>query len=372
MTTQTDYRYKRLKDHRFPEVLMDIGSSRKTGTLYLKNWPAEKRLCIKKGSVIFATSNLEEDCLGVYLLREKKLTVGQFYESIRFIEKTGKRHGAILVELGYLTPGDLKEAVKKQVEEIALSIFEWEDGYLFFEETACDLNEPITLNIDTKALIYKGIQRVNSFSHIRHVLPLTTVLALTESSRTPLQKFGFNKNQMNIINLIDGNHTVLDILNSAGSDSLDTLKFLYTIKSLELALPVDQSIALKKGTALDAISIGSGPESLHKKGTDLFMNGKYSESAQVFKEAVSLQPDKASYQFYLAMSLINTSMYDEAEPILKKAIELEPLNDDYYTELGMVYSKLGHPKKAHKTFEFALRLNPHNERARQALNIEKK
>ncbi len=372
MPLSLDNRYKRLKDYRFPEVLMDISASRKTGTLHLKNWPAEKHLHIKKGLVIFATSNLEEDCLGVYLLREKKITVGQFYESVKLIEKTGKRHGAILVELGYLTSEDLKEAVKKQVEEIALGIFEWEDGYIFFEEAGCDIKEQITLDIDIKALIYKGIQRVNSFSHIRHALPLTTVLTLPAASQTTLQKFGFNKNQMTIINLINGQHSVLDILNNTQNDNLETLKFLYAVKSLELALPVDQSSVLKKGTTLNAISIENGYESLPKKGTELFMNGKYAESVKVFKEVVNLQPDKAAYQFYLAMSLVNTLLYDEAEPILKKAIELEPLNDDYYTELGMVYSKLGHPKKAHKTFEFALRLNPHNERARQALADGKK
>ena len=367
MTETSDSRYKRLRDYRFPEVLMAISNFGKTGTVYLKNWPAEKRIYIKDGKIIFATSNREDECLGVHLLKKGKLKVIQYYESIRLLEKTGKRHGSILVELGYLTQKEIESAVKSQIEDIVLSIFKWEDGHFFFEEAPFRIDEPVKLDSDTVTLIYKGIKKMDSFPQIRNALPLTTVLTLSPDSGKLLKKFRFDETEGKVIGLIDGKNRVLDILTRLQGDELETLKVLYALNSVESVLPVDYSKTSKE-VMLNAISEASSPDALYKRGTELFMSGKYNESANIFREAVTLSPDKASYHFYLAMSLVNTSMFKEAEDVLIKAIEIAPFNDDYYTELGIVYTKRGLFEKACRTFDFALRINPHNERARDALS----
>lgn len=364
-------KYKRLKDYRFPEILLSISNSGKTGTLHLKNWPAEKLVHIRNGKIIFASSNKEEDCLGINLLTRGKITVSQYYESIKLIEKTGKRHGSILVELGYLTPKEIEDAIKKQVEEIVLGIFKWEDGYFFFEEAPLTIYESITLESDTVTLIYKGIKNMDSFPQIRNALPLTTILMLSPDSNKLFKKFKFEDKEKKITALVNGKNSVLDILRNFPGDDLEILKILYALNSTEALVPVDYT-ATSKENMLNAISESSSPEALYKKGTELFMSGKYSASVNTFREAVNLTPDRAPYHFYLAMSLVNTSMLQDAEEALIKAIEIEPFNDDYYTELGMVYKRLGLTEKAGRTFEFALRINPHNERARHALSEIKK
>ncbi len=367
MATVLDKRYKRLKDYRFPEILMGISAAGKTGMLYLKNWPAEKIIYIRKGSIIFASSNIEEDCLGINLLTKGKITVSQYYESIRLLEKTGKRHGSILIELGYLRSEDVDAAIKRQVEEIVISIFRWEDGYFFFEESPFNIDESITLESDTVTLIYKGIKKMDSFSQIRNALPLTTVLMHSASAPKIFRKFSFDEAEKMVIDMVDGKKSVLDIITGTKGNDLEKLKVLYALNSIEAVVPVDGGKA-RKEAMLSAISEVGSPEGLYKKGTELFMSGKYNASVDTFKEAVNLSPNNATYHFYLAMSLMNTSKLNEAEEALLKAIEIEPFNEDYYTELGMVYAKRGLAERASKTFEFALRINPHNERARYALS----
>lgn len=370
MPAELDNRYKRLRDYRLPEVLLSLWNARKTGMLFLKNWPAEKTIYIKNGNVVFAASNMEEDCLGPYLLAQKMITVTQYYESIRLIEKTGKRHGAILAELGYLTSKQIEDAVRKQIETIVLSVFQWEDGYVFFEEAPFEINEPITLQTEIHELIYKGVRTIDSFPQIRNALPLTTVLIHSSGTNAMLKKFKFNEGEKKVISLINSKNTVLDILKELGGDDLETLRLLYALASMETAIPMNK-MEINKTAMLDAISVESGHEALYKKGTELFMNGDYNSSMNAFKKAVDLNPQKALYHFYLALSLINTSMFQEAENVLIRAIEIEPFNDDYYTELGKVYTKLGNTRKAVTTFAFALRLNPHNENARQAISEKK-
>ncbi|MBI4689433.1 MAG: DUF4388 domain-containing protein [Nitrospirae bacterium] len=366
MAEVLDKRYKRLKDFKFPEILLSLGVAKKTGILHMKNWPAEKLIYVKNGNIFFASSNIEEDCLGIRLLTMGKITVTQYYESIRLLEKTGKRHGSVLVELGYLSQKELENAIKNQIEDIVFGIFGWEDGYFFFEEIPFNADEVVTLEEDTVSLIFNGIKRMDSFPQIRNAIPFSTILTLSPGSQKIFKKIKFDAVEQKIIGMVDGKKTVLDIISNFQGNDLETLKFLYALNSIEAAVPVNYTDT-DKAAILEAISETS-PEGLYKKGTELFMNGKYRESIGVFKEAVNLSPGKASYHFYLAMSFVNTSMVEDAEKSLIKAIEIEPFNDEYYAELGMVYTKRGLTQKAVKTFKFALRINPHNERARNALS----
>lgn len=371
MITSKDNKYKQLKDYRLPEILLNIGNAGKTGTLHLKNWPAEKILHIKDGNIIFATSNIEDECLGIHLLKKGDLKVVQYYESIRLLETTGKRHGAILVELGFLTKNELETAVKKQVEDIVLNTFKWEYGYFYFEEGYCDISEPVKIATNTFNLIYKGIKGIDSFPQIRNAMPLTTVLALSPASNNILQQLKLNDDEKIIMNRIDGKNTVLEIIKRTGKKDLDTLRVLYALMSLEIAMPVNYA-GMNKKTVLSAVIEINSHEELYKRGSEFFTAGQYSEAAKIFREAVNLNPRVADYYYYLGRSLKNTSAFSEAENSLIKAVELEPFNDAYYTELGVVYEKQGFSEKAARTFKFALRINPANENAHRELSGIKK
>lgn len=365
MTEAFDKRYRCLKDHRLPEILINISKSGKTGILHLKNWPAEKLIYIRDGNIVFASSNIEDDCLGIHLLKNGKIKVVQYYESIRLIEKTNKRHGAILIELGYLTQKDVDEAIKKQVEDIIFSIFNWEHGYFFFEESPLKTAESILIGGDTVSFIYKGIKKMDSFPQIRNAMPLVTVLTLSPDADSLFEKLILNEKEKMIIQLVDGKKSVLDILTSLHSDDLETLKLLYALHSVEAAVPVDY----RRDTAFNN---ADSHEALYQRGAELLMSGNYNESIKTLREAADIKPDNASCHFYLAISLMKSSMLEEAETSLKKAIDIEPFNDDYHVELGAVYSKKGFIEKAAKTLEFALRINPHNESAQRILSEIKK
>ncbi len=371
MAEAVNTKYKNLKDYPFPKILLGIKTSGKTGILHLKNWPAEKLIYIKDGKIISATSNIESDCLGNNLLTKGRISVAQYYESIRLLEKSGKKHGSILVELGFLSQKDIEDSIKEQVEDIILSIFRWEDGYFFFEETNFNIDASLIIDSDIVTLIYKGIKNMDSFPQLRNALPLTTTLKLSSGSQKLFKKFKFDNKEKGIIDMIDGKNSVLDIITRFSGDNMETLKLIYALNSMEAALPVDH-VEPKKEAMFSTVKEASSSETLYTKGTELFMKGKYSASVNTFREAISLSPDKAAYHFYLAMSLVKTSKFEEAENALIKAIEIEPFNDDYYTELGMIYKKKGLAEKAGKTLEFALRINPHNERARQTLSEMKK
>src|SRR4029078_2289612 len=125
---------------------------RATGVLTVSQGGARKSLYVKAGHIVFASSNLPNDCLGTNLLREGKITVEEYEASIRAIAK-GKRQGKVLVEMGALSPKDLWEGVQFQVQEILYPIFQWEHGEFVFEESAAPEKERITVDVDILHLI---------------------------------------------------------------------------------------------------------------------------------------------------------------------------------------------------------------------------
>src|SRR4030042_3855569 len=143
-----------LKHYLLADIFLDLHRSEKDGILEIRNGSTFKRIYMKNGDMVFATSNKEEDRLGEVLLKAGRITADQYYQSVAIIEKTGKRLGTVLVELGYIKPEDLIWLVRHQVEEIVLSLFQWEDGNFIFKEGPLLSDEVITLKLrDRKSVV---------------------------------------------------------------------------------------------------------------------------------------------------------------------------------------------------------------------------
>jgi hypothetical protein len=141
------------------EILKQLQSIRATGALTIERAKQIKSIYFKDGQIVFASSNLEEDRLGETLLKAGKLSHEQYEKSVEALKATGKRQGAVLVELGFLTPKGLFEGLKYQVLEILYSLFLWTEGSFRF--VTCDLpRQVIPLEIELVTLLTEAIKRV--------------------------------------------------------------------------------------------------------------------------------------------------------------------------------------------------------------------
>ena len=141
------------------EILRHLQSMRATGSLTVERDKQVKSIYLKEGQIVFASSNLEGDRLGEMLFKSGKLSREQFDKSVEVLKATGKRQGAVLVELGFLTPKSLFEGLKYQVLEILYSIFLWTEGNYRF--TTGELpRQVIPLEIELVTLLTETIKRV--------------------------------------------------------------------------------------------------------------------------------------------------------------------------------------------------------------------
>jgi hypothetical protein len=150
-----------LQEHSLPELLQTLQAQRAVGILTLHHGREIKSVYLKEGEIVFATSNQESDRLGDILLRIGRISRQEYDCAVKMIQTTGKRQGAILVELGFLNPSELFEGLKVQIKEILFSLFLWDEGEFEFRPGGLP-RQTILLRLDPLQLIPEIIDRLKN------------------------------------------------------------------------------------------------------------------------------------------------------------------------------------------------------------------
>lgn len=224
-----------LKDNPLPEVLQKIYYYKVPGVLTVTHGPASKQIFISGGEVIFATSNLPDDRLGEFLLSRGRISQAQYDESVARMKATGRRQGAMLVEIRALTPQGLFECVKLQVMAIVWSLFNWPEGQVTFKVGKYKDDEIIKLHLDTRYAILHGIKLIEDPRRVVRLLgQREDVLEPTDNALTLLPGLPLAPEDKQVFRLVDGSRNLIDLIKSAPCDSGTTAKILYALYVLGL------------------------------------------------------------------------------------------------------------------------------------------
>ena len=222
-----------IKDISLVRILVSLNRNRKTGILTVSPSSVTKNIYLNMGDVIFASSTYEDDRLGEMLLKAGKITVDQYDKAVVLLKSTGKRLGAILVELGYLTPKEIFWGLKYQVNEIIQSMFLMEDAAYEFREGAIPAQEVISLKMSMGNLIYAGVNRIINWTRIRNEMPDTaSVFKLTDDPLSLFQDIELSSQDKKILSLIDGRKTIKEVIDCSWMGSFEALKILYVLWSI--------------------------------------------------------------------------------------------------------------------------------------------
>lgn len=222
-----------LKYYRLPDVLTGISRSKKTGVLEITSGSTIKRIIVEKGDKIFAASNNEDDRLGEYLLKKGTITIEEFEQASYLIAKNGDRLGKVLIDLAYLTPSELFQAVQDQIEEIILSLFSLEEGTFEFKEGPLPTNEVIKLKISSANLIFKGIKKIENFVQVKKMCPSPeTVLNISQIPVDIFKSLTLDDEDKKILSYVNGVHPLKTILSLSPSSNYETLKTISALLSI--------------------------------------------------------------------------------------------------------------------------------------------
>jgi len=140
------------------DLLQLAHASAKSGFLYFEHADCAKTVYLHAGEVVFATSNQRVDRLGECLLRSNAISAEQLLEAER-VYRPPAPFGRFLVELGFLSPRDLWDGVKAQVEEIVRSLFAFGAGSVLFWEGEVRPDNVVRLALPTRRLVAEGLSQ---------------------------------------------------------------------------------------------------------------------------------------------------------------------------------------------------------------------
>jgi curved DNA-binding protein CbpA len=224
-----------IKNLTIPWLFQDLRKEKVTGTVVFSREREIKKVFFKNGDILFASSNLDEDRLGEFLMRTGKITIDQFDKVSESVIKNGKKPGAVLFELGILTARDLVTQVKLQVKEIVINLFNWRNGNYKFDEQPLPVSEIIPIQMSTGELIIEGIRKLD-WNHVRKSLPsIKTILRTTTDPSLLFQGVRLEPDQQTVFSLIDGSKSIQEICILSGIGDFNTLKAVYTLLALRLA-----------------------------------------------------------------------------------------------------------------------------------------
>jgi hypothetical protein len=159
------------------DVMQLVHAAGKSGFLMFEHADVAKCVYLHAGEVVFASSNQRIDRLGESLVRAGVISAEDFTSASAAYRPPGQ-FGRFLVERGVLSPRELWDGVKRQVEDIVRSLFAFGMGQVLFWEGEVRPDNVVRLALPTGRLIEEGLE---------HRDELLSFLAQLEDDRVRLE-----------------------------------------------------------------------------------------------------------------------------------------------------------------------------------------
>lgn len=222
-----------LKEFKHIDLLMGLQRGTRTGTLEVVSGSVVKKIFIKNGDMVFAASNLIDDRLGERLVKKGRINVEQFNLATQRLLETGEKLGKVLVDMACMRPHELYHAVREQVEDIILSVFDIEEGDFEFREGSLSEENIVTLVISAANIIYRGMKRTKSYNYIKQMFPSPDdVLAVSQQPMNIFQSISLDDADKQILQSINGHDPVSTLLTLFPGNDFETLKALSAFLSI--------------------------------------------------------------------------------------------------------------------------------------------
>ncbi|MCU0305693.1 MAG: protein kinase [Thermoanaerobaculales bacterium] len=135
-----------------------LAETREDGRLDLIREPVRKSVFFEEGHPVFATSNIESERFGEYLVAAGELSREQHVEVLDFAARRGMRFTEALLALDVCTPNLLFSSLGRQVRDRILDLFTWTAGTFELFHDAKPSDPVLPLNLRSHTLIHEGVQ----------------------------------------------------------------------------------------------------------------------------------------------------------------------------------------------------------------------
>jgi Domain of unknown function (DUF4388) len=234
-TVENSFQYRGdLSQTALPEILHTVDRFQVPGVIEAQRGGVIKRVFIKEGNVVHASSNDREDSLGRYLEVAGLLSREAFDATMRERERTQKRYGVLLMEHRLLSPGEIYRAIRKQIEAIVWSLFYWQEGSVSFSIGDFRESESVRIQLSMRQVILQGIKRApNAKALVARLGRKETVFEACYQAEE-LIEIAMDADEYSLLQMVDGRRTLFEICTQGPHGAAENGKLLYAFQVLQL------------------------------------------------------------------------------------------------------------------------------------------
>jgi CheY-like chemotaxis protein len=223
-----------LLEENLPDLINAFYLAQQTGELTLQKGKVKKTIYFDRGRPCFAISNLVTDRFGPFLVRVGKITPSQLELCQAAADKTGRRTGDVLVEMGLLKETEKLYYVAQQVKAIVYSVFGWEQGEYRMHFTDRAASEAIKIDIHPANLITRGVKKLYKPERLFRLLSPEDRLGPSREPAYGLHEIELERWEAALLPRVDGTRTVAEIVQLAQRAEHAVYGFLYGMLALKL------------------------------------------------------------------------------------------------------------------------------------------
>jgi CheY-like chemotaxis protein len=221
-------------EENLPELITAFYLAQQTGELTLQKGKVKKTLFFEKGRPCFAISNLVSDRFGPFLVRVGKLTPSQLELCEAAAEKTGRRTGDVLAEMGLLKETEKLYYVAQQVKAIVYSVFGWEEGEYRMHFTDRAAAEAIKIDLHPAHLITRGVKKLYKPERLYRLLSAEERLVPSPQPAYGLHEVELERWEAELMPKVDGTRTIAELIQLARRPDHAVYGFLFGMVALKI------------------------------------------------------------------------------------------------------------------------------------------
>jgi two-component system OmpR family response regulator len=214
-------------EENLPNLITAFHLAQQTGELTLQKGKVKKSIYFEKGRPCFAISNLVTDRFGPFLVRVGKISQQQLELCQAAADKTGRRTGDVLVEMGLLKDTEKLYYVAQQVKAIVYSVFGWEEGEYRLHFTDRAAREAIKIDLHPANLITRGVKKLYKPERLFRLLSPEDRLAPSQQPPYGLQEVELERWEAEVLPKLDGSRTVAEVVRLVQRPEHAVYGFLY-------------------------------------------------------------------------------------------------------------------------------------------------
>ena len=148
-----------LADRRVGSLIFELEDTTITGTLSLARSKMRKDLHVRNGRVVAADSNLRQEALGTLLCAKGIIDEGQLNYLLTETKARGHKMGAVLIELGWLSPEEVLQCLAAQTRKRITDCLRWDEGDYAFTPGDAFGDRAIEHDLDIAEIVLMGLYR---------------------------------------------------------------------------------------------------------------------------------------------------------------------------------------------------------------------